>query len=142
MTFRAATEASCHRPERGRSAKLHPSLVRVCATLLLPVVLAAPAPAAAGVLCVKYDYSPNVVRAMQRTLAAKGAEGLAVDGKFGPRTRAALVAFQKTNSVPASGELDAATFRALFGADVPFEGVTVTRNPDNAPEDIYRKFCP
>ncbi|MEZ6188589.1 MAG: peptidoglycan-binding protein [Planctomycetota bacterium] len=54
---------------------------------------------------------PEVER-LQRQLNAKGAS-LTVDGRFGPRTEAALIAFQTGAGLPGSGRLDAATEAAL-----------------------------
>jgi peptidoglycan hydrolase-like protein with peptidoglycan-binding domain len=52
------------------------------------------------------------VRSLQYLLNAHGAK-LVVDGKFGPRTKAAVVAFQKAQGLSASGVVQAATWRAL-----------------------------
>jgi peptidoglycan hydrolase-like protein with peptidoglycan-binding domain len=41
--------------------------------------------------------------------------GVAVDGQFGPRSRAALTAWQTARGIPATGELDAATVATLTG---------------------------
>jgi peptidoglycan hydrolase-like protein with peptidoglycan-binding domain len=40
---------------------------------------------------------------------------LVVDGVIGPKTRAAVVAFQRARKLPMTGALDAATSKALGG---------------------------
>lgn len=97
--------------------------------------------AAAGMVCVSYEYHPNLARAVQQALTREGARGIVADGKFGPRSKDALRAYQRRKGLEASGEVDEATFRALFGPDVPYEGVNVRRNPYNAPDDLYRREC-
>lgn len=52
------------------------------------------------------------VRAVQSALVANG-HSIAVDGIFGPRTQAAVRAFQLSHSLPGTGRVDAATRRAL-----------------------------
>ena len=52
------------------------------------------------------------VRSLQYLLNAHGAK-LTVDGVFGPRTKAAVVAFQHAKGLTASGVVQAATWRAL-----------------------------
>jgi peptidoglycan hydrolase-like protein with peptidoglycan-binding domain/2'-5' RNA ligase len=44
-----------------------------------------------------------------------GRKGKAVDGFFGPKTAAAVLAFQKKNKLPVTGKLDPATLKALGG---------------------------
>jgi murein L,D-transpeptidase YcbB/YkuD len=57
-------------------------------------------------------WPPATVRSLQYLLKAHGAK-LAVDGKFGPKTKAAVVAFQRAKGLTASGVVQAATWRAL-----------------------------
>jgi peptidoglycan hydrolase-like protein with peptidoglycan-binding domain len=59
--------------------------------------------------------SPRV-RAIQRRLRALGSRPGAVDGIYGPRTRAAVERFQRSVREPASGVLSAATVAALARA--------------------------
>lgn len=53
------------------------------------------------------------VRAAQRTLESNGFEVGPIDGIVGPRTQAALRAFQEKQGLPRSGRLDAETRKAL-----------------------------
>ena len=52
------------------------------------------------------------VRSLQYLLNAHGAK-LTVDGVFGPKTKAAVVAFQHAKGLSASGVVQASTWRAL-----------------------------
>ena len=97
---------------------------------------------AAGMICASYEYHPNLVRSVQKALVAGGARGIVADGRWGPKSREALREFQRRKGLTVNGEVDEPTFRALFGPDVPYEGVTVRRNPHNAPDDIYLRECP
>ena len=62
----------------------------------------------------------ETVRGVQVRLAQRGilpAEG--VDGLFGPKTRAAVLAFQWSCRLPATGLVDPATRARLFAAELP-----------------------
>ena len=52
------------------------------------------------------------VMKVQKALVSKGAK-IKADGFFGPATRKAIVAFQKTHKLKATGHVDAATKKAL-----------------------------
>lgn len=117
-------------------ARIARTWVAAVATLLLPGA------GFAGMICASYVYHPNLVRAVQKALVANGAAGIVADGKWGPKSREALRAFQGRKGLTVSGEVDEPTFRALLGPDVPYEGVTVRRNPTHAPDDVYRSLCP
>jgi peptidoglycan hydrolase-like protein with peptidoglycan-binding domain len=56
--------------------------------------------------------SRRTVEEMQTALDRNGAK-LDVDGYFGPKTRAALIGFQKSHQLKPSGVLDHATRQAL-----------------------------
>lgn len=56
---------------------------------------------------------PHVtVRSLQYLLNTRGAR-LAVDGQYGPLTRAAVLAFQRSHGLPATGVVNAATWLRL-----------------------------
>ncbi len=55
------------------------------------------------------------IERLQTALNANGAK-LKVDGKMGPKTHAALVAFQKAHGLKANGHLDKETIAALKAA--------------------------
>ena len=52
-------------------------------------------------------------REVQEALKAKGNDPGAIDGRMGPKTRAALKAFQETNGLKATGQLDNETAEKL-----------------------------
>ena len=54
------------------------------------------------------------IEAVQRRLVELGYDSGAVDGLFGPRTSAALQAFQRDRGLPATGRLAGTTLLALF----------------------------
>jgi peptidoglycan hydrolase-like protein with peptidoglycan-binding domain/DNA invertase Pin-like site-specific DNA recombinase len=56
------------------------------------------------------------VKRLQRELRHKGLRPGPIDGRFGPRTEAALVRLQRRQGLPANGFVDARTRRALAAA--------------------------
>jgi peptidoglycan hydrolase-like protein with peptidoglycan-binding domain len=58
-------------------------------------------------------WPPVTVRSLQYLLNARGAK-LAVDGQFGPKTKAAVIAFQRSHGLVASGVVGAGTWRSLI----------------------------
>jgi peptidoglycan hydrolase-like protein with peptidoglycan-binding domain len=58
-------------------------------------------------------WPPVTVRSLQYLLNARGAR-LAVDGQFGPRTKAAVIRFQRAHHLTATGVVNATTWRALI----------------------------
>jgi N-acetyl-anhydromuramyl-L-alanine amidase AmpD len=63
--------------------------------------------------------TPTVIMQAQAKLAAIGYAPGAADGIAGPRTAAAVSAFQTANALPATGQLDDATLAAIAAAPVP-----------------------
>jgi localization factor PodJL len=61
------------------------------------------------------DDAPTRIRKAQDRLTALGFAPGPVDGVLGPRLRTALQQFQRRQRLPVTGELDAATWRALGG---------------------------
>jgi peptidoglycan hydrolase-like protein with peptidoglycan-binding domain len=62
----------------------------------------------------KVGSTGTAVRVLQRALG-----GLAVDGAYGPRTAAAVSAFQKAHKLKATGVTDAKVWKALEARDYP-----------------------
>jgi len=58
-------------------------------------------------------WPPVTVRSLQYLLNAHGAK-LAVDGQFGPRTKAAVITFQRSHGLAATGVVNAGTWRSLI----------------------------
>lgn len=61
----------------------------------------------------------GLVRRLQTRLQEAGFDPRGIDGDFGGKTRTAVEAFQRDRGLAASGEVDEATWRALFDADPP-----------------------
>lgn len=59
-----------------------------------------------------FDSDSQIVRQAQQALKDKG-QHIKVDGIMGPKTRAAIKAYQKENGLQASGKLDALTLTDL-----------------------------
>ncbi|GAB3716011.1 peptidoglycan-binding protein [Mariniluteicoccus flavus] len=66
-------------------------------------------------ITLKYGDQGNAVKALQQILRNSGAT-VAVDRSFGPRTRAAVVSFQRSKSLATDGVVGPKTWQALFGA--------------------------
>jgi hypothetical protein len=58
-------------------------------------------------------YSKSTVSAVQSQLARQGYYGGATDGVYGPQTRAALVRYQSSHRLEATGSLTASTLQSL-----------------------------
>jgi putative chitinase len=71
--------------------------------------------------------SGDAVTALQQALLAAGFSPGAIDGNFGPGTQAAVLAFQRSEQLPADGIVGPSTAAALHLAQVPTipSGVTV-----------------
>lgn len=66
----------------------------------------------------------NEIKKVQETLRNKGHYGGKVDGVFGPRTRAGIRAYQKSETLPITGQVDTRTAAGL--------GVRPESNWDNS----------
>jgi tetratricopeptide (TPR) repeat protein len=80
-----------------------------------------------------------LVATVQAALRALIDPSLLVDDVLGPNTRAALIAFQSTHGLPATGSIDAATLAALAAARSDLEGpppksVVIVRRSQRAQE--------
>jgi murein DD-endopeptidase MepM/ murein hydrolase activator NlpD len=69
-------------------------------------------------ILLKFGSQGQAVASVQERLNAVDRAGLAVDGIYGPLTRAAVESFQRSRSLPPSGMVDTSTWRALFRATV------------------------
>ncbi len=68
-----------------------------------------------GRIPLRQSYGGNVVQEMQQLLKSKGFEIGTPDGAFGPKTKAAVIAFQKSKGLQADGIVGPATWLALEG---------------------------
>jgi len=89
------------------------ALATVLAFGVVAVLPLATTPAAAASRRVAHP-SSDTVKSAQEALNKNGAN-LAVDGKMGPKTRAAIKAFQQGHGLKVTGHLDQATMAALKG---------------------------
>jgi DNA invertase Pin-like site-specific DNA recombinase/peptidoglycan hydrolase-like protein with peptidoglycan-binding domain len=78
------------------------------------------------------------VRKLQRELRRRGLRPGPVDGRFGPRTEAAVARLQRAVRLPATGVVNTATRRLLAGVGVP---ARVSRT-DSTREDGRRRELP
>ncbi|HEY2290217.1 MAG TPA: peptidoglycan-binding protein [Thermoanaerobaculia bacterium] len=61
----------------------------------------------------------EIIRRMQLRLTGLGFDTQGMDGVFGDDTTKAVTAFQKAQGLDPTGEVDAATYEKLMGAEVP-----------------------
>ncbi len=85
----------------------------------------------------------NVVQEMQKLLEARGFDVGTPDGDFGPKTKAQVIAFQKSRNLAADGIVGAATWAALQAGNptptptpTPIPVPTPTPTPTPAPIDL------
>lgn len=99
--------------------------------------VAGPRTQAKLVAVVKYGSGGSTVKAAQTLLNAAGAN-IGTDGAFGPRTKAAVLAFQKARGLTQDGVVGPQTWAALFGTKV--EGPVTPPPPPEKPHtgDITR----
>jgi peptidoglycan hydrolase-like protein with peptidoglycan-binding domain len=90
---------------------------RASASAVAPVMAGAPAQALQPWPVLREGlngtWPPVTVRSLQYLLKAHGAQ-VAADGSFGPKTKAAVVAFQRARKLPSTGVVRAATWKALL----------------------------
>lgn len=72
----------------------------------------APAPPPAPMVSAN-PLDPSTLRQVQTVLRHQGLYHSVVDGRWGPRTQHGVMAFQKKNNLPATGQLDQATLSAM-----------------------------
>lgn len=59
---------------------------------------------------------PDQVRKVQMALVMQGYSEITVDGLWGPATRRAIEAFEKSRGLPVTGEINIRTYQALTGS--------------------------
>ena len=79
-----------------------------------PAPVAAPAPPAPPPMPANLTAAQQRVAKVQMALNANGAQ-LDVDGRMGPKTRAALKSFQSAHKLKPTGQPDSASMKALGG---------------------------
>jgi peptidoglycan hydrolase-like protein with peptidoglycan-binding domain len=84
------------------------------------------APAASGTA--RANAGGGRIQAIQTALKDKGYDPGPVDGRMGPQTRAALRAYQKKEGLPATGNADAKTLAGLNVAAARDAGPATPRN--------------
>ena len=60
----------------------------------------------------------DLVETLQRRLKMLEFDPGSIDGRFGPRTEKAVMAFQKDNGLTVDGAVEPATAARLFGVEV------------------------
>jgi peptidoglycan hydrolase-like protein with peptidoglycan-binding domain len=117
-----------------------PSAPTTAAAWNAPVLTTAPSKTGQSLLA--YRTTPlttgshgTAVRALQLGLRAIGHQELVGTGTFGPTTKAAVVAFQRSQHLAATGRVDAATWTHLIVAVTlyPYRGATLKLGSTGAP---------
>lgn len=81
-------------------------------TMFVAVAVATVCAGGAHAQTLRQGSSGDSVKRVQRALVLHGAR-IKIDGKYGPNTAAAVRAFQRNRSLPATGRVDAVTLRSL-----------------------------
>lgn len=86
-----------------------------------------------GKIPLRQGYEGDVVQEMQQLLKGKGFDVGTPDGDFGPKTKAAVINFQKSRNLLADGIVGAATWAALEGRGTPAPSPTPAPVPVPVP---------
>jgi peptidoglycan hydrolase-like protein with peptidoglycan-binding domain/DNA invertase Pin-like site-specific DNA recombinase len=78
-----------------------------------------------------YAGGADQVRGLQRELRRRGLRPGPIDGRFGPRTEAAVARLQRAVRLPARGVVDRATRRVLARTGQPARDIPIDSAPDN-----------
>jgi peptidoglycan hydrolase-like protein with peptidoglycan-binding domain len=78
------------------------------------------------------DLTPDQIRQVQMVLIQKGFNIGEPDGRLGPRTRQALIAFQRQQGFQASGRIDSRTMTALGVSNAQGAGQSSTTGQGGA----------
>jgi hypothetical protein len=78
-----------------------------------------PAPPFPGRTLKAADNEHDLVKSLQARLGSIGFGPLSADGDFGGGTQRAVLAFQTAHHLPADGQVDEATWKAIFEATAP-----------------------
>ena len=73
------------------------------------------------------------VSTVQAKLTSLGFDTKGVDGQMGPNTVAALKAYQQSQGLPVTGQIDGATSARLFGAPAQVSTPTIAATTDSTP---------
>ncbi|MBE5800905.1 MAG: hypothetical protein E7319_01290 [Clostridiales bacterium] len=119
----------------------HSFLRLIAFTLAMILVMSVAVTALAAYATIPYGAKGDEVRKMQTVLRQKGYYKGRVDGVFGPSTRSAVIAFQKSISIAADGKPGNKTLTALYhgssAINTPSNGdIKSTLNIQN-PHSIY-----
>lgn len=107
----------------------------------LVLCLSMAASALAAYQTIPYGAQGTPVRKMQDKLRAKGYYRGAVDGKFGPATKAAVIKFQKAVGITADGKPGNLTLTALYeGKSAINKAVNGERNYTTNPKDPHTLY--
>jgi lipoprotein-anchoring transpeptidase ErfK/SrfK len=122
-----ATQSVVSTPVRAMMTNSAPTLNATNAPNVLPPRSpAAPSPVPVGTN--GYPRLPRDTLELQIALARRVYSAGSIDGVMGAQTRAALMAFQRANQLPPTGELDNLTRSALVLDAPPFQTYVVTSN--------------